>query len=216
MFYTKVIENVFQDETIGLVGFAGSHFMSSAPFYWTQSPFISEHNLTNDRGVILECFQDYYFNEAGIAELVVVDGFCFFVRSLLFDSIRFDDITYSGFHAYDVDICMQVQNLGYKVCACNKVLIEHCWSESASATKKGYELIDHNLSLFVSKFKEYLPIHKGVEGVPESVWERLNGFFLSDYAARQVRKSKSYRLGRAVLSPFKWLRAFLLKPGSLR
>lgn len=202
-----IIKDVFHDETIGLVGFAGTHFLSSAPFYWTYSPFISEHNLTNDKGAIIECFQDYYFDESGITDLVAVDGFCYFIRKSLFNTIRYDDITYSGFHAYDMDICMQVQRSEFRVCACNRILIEHFWSESAAATKKGYEIIDHNLNLFVSKFKNDLPIHKGVDGVPESVWERLDGFFKSDYEAKKIRTSKSYRLGRVLLHPFRWLRS---------
>lgn len=203
----KIIEEIFHDDTIGLVGFAGTHFLSSSPFYWTYSPFISEHNLTNDNGEVIECFQDYYFNEFGLADLVAVDGFCFFVRRSLFNTIRFDDKTYSGFHAYDMDICMQIQNIGYRVCACNKVLIEHFWSEKAAATKKGYEIIDYNLNLFTKKFKESLPIHKGVDGIPEIVWERLNSFFQSDYQAKKIRKSKSYLLGKFLLSPFRWIRS---------
>ncbi len=203
----KIIEEIFHDDTIGLVGFAGTHFLSSSPFYWTYSPFISEHNLTNDNGEVIECFQDYYFNEFGLADLVAVDGFCFFVRRSLFNTIRFDDMTYSGFHAYDMDICMQIQNIGYRVCACNKVLIEHFWSEKAAATKKGYEIIDYNLNLFTKKFKESLPIHKGVDGIPEIVWERLNSFFQSDYQAKKIRKSKSYLLGKFLLSPFRWIKS---------
>lgn len=203
------ILDVFDDKTIGLVGFAGTHFLSSSPFYWTNSPFISEHNLTNDKGVVLECFQDEYYNANGIVDLVAVDGFCFFIKKQLFESIRFDDKTYSGFHAYDMDICMQVLMAGYRVCACNKVLIEHFWSESDSRTKKGYEILDNNLTLFANKHKDVLPMHRGVEGVPDYVWERIDGLMKNAYESKRVRKSKAYRLGKFLLMPFKWLKGGL-------
>lgn len=202
----KIIEEVFVDKTIGLVGFAGTHFLSSSPFYWTCSPFISEHNLTNDKGVVLKCYKDDYYNGKGIADLVAVDGFCFFIRKELFDFIRFDDITYQGFHAYDMDICMQVLGMGFRVCACNKILIEHFWSESAAATKKGYEIIDQNLNLFVTKFINVLPIHRGVSDIPDYVWQRLDVLFKSAYEAEKVRRSKSYRLGKRLLHPFRCIK----------
>lgn len=202
----KIITDVFEDNTIGLVGFAGTHFLSSSPFYWTDSPFISEHNLTNDKGTVLECFKDDYYNSNGIADLVAVDGFCFFIKKKLFDTIRFDDNTYSGFHAYDMDICMQVLKAGFRVCACNRVLIEHFWSESDSGTKKGYEILDDNLALFANKHKDVLPMHRGIEGVPDYVWERLDGLMKNAYGSKQVRKSKAYRFGKTLLSPFRWMK----------
>ena len=202
----KVIVEVMDDKTIGVVGFAGAHFLSSSPYYWHCSPFISEHNLDNDKGRILEFFKDDYYNEKGIVELVVVDGFCFFTKKELFDSIRFDDKTYTGFHAYDMDICMQVLMAGYRVCACNKVLIEHFWSEGDSSIKKGYEMLDCNLDLFVNKYKDYLPIHKGVEGIPDYVWERIDNLMKNAYESKRVRRSKAYRLGKWLLSPWKWIK----------
>lgn len=201
-----IVLDVFEDKTIGLVGFAGTHFLSSSPFYWTNSPFISEHNLTNDKGVVLECFKDEYYDTHGLADLVAIDGFCFFVKKQLFEYIRFDDNTYSGYHAYDMDICMQVIMAGYRVCACNKVLIEHFWSESDSGAKKGYELLDYNLELFANKYKDNLPIHIGVEGIPDYVWERIDGLMKNAYESKRVRKSMAYKTGKLLLTPFKWIK----------
>lgn len=203
----NIVQEVFHDSSIGVIGFAGAHFLSSSPWYWSYSPFISEHNLCNDHGKVLEFFKDDYYDENGLADLVVVDGFCFFVRSSLFDKIRFDEDTYTGFHAYDMDLCMQVLGLGLRVCACNKVLIEHFWSEADSTSKKGYELLDRNMTLFTNKFKNSLPIHRGVQGIPDAVWEKLDSLMKNSYDLKMVRRGKRYRLGKAILSPFNIFRS---------
>ncbi len=45
---------------------------------------------------------------------------------------------------YDMDICMQVIEAGYKVCVCRSVLAEHCWSESKQFSKQGSDLFSYN------------------------------------------------------------------------
>ena len=150
----KVIESHFADDkAIGLIGFAGSHFLADTPMYWYSSPFVSQRNLNNDHGLVEEHFHEGWFGNRCIVEVVAVDGFCFFVRKCLFDRIPFDENTYSGFHLYDMDICMQVIESGYKVCVARDVLTEHYWSESQQFTKQGGHLFEHNLELFSKKWK---------------------------------------------------------------
>ena len=115
----------FTDKTIGLLGFAGTHFLPSVPSYWLNSPFISEYNLTNNGNEVYECIKIDFFNSEDIVDVVACDGFCFFIRKELFTQIQFDDTYYDGFHFYDMDICMQILNAGFRVCLCKDVLIEH-------------------------------------------------------------------------------------------
>ena len=202
----KIIKYYFiDDEYIGLIGFAGSHFLADSPMYWYSSPFISQRNLNNDRGQVEEHFHEDWFGDRNIIEVVAVDGFCFFLRKSLFDRIAFDDKTYKGFHLYDMDICMQVIKTEHKVCVVRNVLVEHCWSESKQFTKQGGELFDHNLSLFSEKWKDCLPINKGIS-LPAVVFSRINKLFRQAYSARQIRQSKAYRLGKALIEPFKWIK----------
>ena len=103
----KIIEQYFiEDKQIGLIGFAGSHFLADSPMYWYSSPFVSQRNLNNDQGKVEEHFHEDWFGDKNQIEVVAVDGFCFFVRKSLFDIISFDEKTYKGFHLYDMDICM--------------------------------------------------------------------------------------------------------------
>ena len=199
----KIIAH-FEDKSIGLIGFAGTHFLPSTPTYWFTSPFISENNLTNDNGDILECKKlDFFFGNT-IVDIVTVDGFCFFVRRSLFKEIAFDEDTFNGFHFYDMDICMQVLKCGSRVCACNDILIEHEWSEQS--LKKIRKEFTYNNMLFFDKWKELLPISRGIDHIPPYVTERINRLYLSAYDAEKARNSKAYRLGRLLLSPFKKLK----------
>lgn len=202
----ETIERHFQkDGQIGLIGFAGTHFLPDTPMYWYSSPFVSQRNLNNDQGTVEEHFHEDWFGERNLIEVVAVDGFCFFVRRSLFNQIAFDEKTYKGFHLYDMDICMQVIHAGYKVGVCRDVLTEHCWSESRQFSKNGGELFEHNLELFAKKWHDSLPLHRGLE-VPSETFERVNSLYRQLFEARQVRKSKAYRLGKLLFSPLSWIK----------
>ena len=105
-----------------------------------------------------------------------MDGFCFFAQKSLFNKIRFDDKTYPGFHLYDMDICMQVIEAGYKVCVCRDVLAEHCWSEKMQFSKMGGDMFAHNLELFVRVWQSRLPVWRGLD-LPSEVFERVNELY---------------------------------------
>lgn len=202
---TTIEKHFNDDEQIGLIGFAGTHFLPDTPMYWYSSPFVSQRNLNNDRGIVEEHFHEDWFGEKNTIEVVAVDGFCFFARKSLFNSISFDDKTFKGFHMYDMDICMQVIEAGYKVCVCRDVLAEHCWSESKQFSKQGSDLFFYNLGLFIEKWHDKLPIHKGID-MPKEVFERANRLCRQSFEAQLIRKSKAYKLGKALLSPLGWIK----------
>ena len=198
------IEDVFTDETIGQVGIAGSHFLPKIPMYWWSSPFISQYNLENDNGAIKTNDTRYYFHNH-IADVAAVDGVCFFIPKALFQTIRFDEQTFSGFHAYDMDISMQVQKLGKRVCVTDVLTIEHFWSEDSFQNQSYMAKLDANMELFYNKWKDSLPIVRGLDE-PQIVIDRLNNLCIQAYEAKRVRQSKAYRLGRFLLKPFKFLK----------
>ena len=198
------IIDIFKDQTIGQVGVAGTHFLPKVPMYWWSSPFISQYNLENDHGRVKKNDTRDYFN-AHIAEVVAVDGVCFFIPRKLFDSIYFDDRTFNGFHAYDMDISMQVQAQGKKVCVTDVLTIEHFWSEDSFQNKKYMAKLDANMTLFYQKWKDFLPIVRGLNE-PQIVIDRLNNLCIQAYEATRIRESKAYRLGRLLLKPIKSLR----------
>lgn len=210
LFRTKewghIIESHFaSNDQIGLLGFAGTHFLPDTPMYWYSSPIISQRNLNNDQGVVEEHFHEEWFGDHNLIEVVAVDGFCFIVKKSLFDQIAFDEKTYKGFHLYDMDICMQVIKAGCKVCVCRDVLAEHCWSERKQFLKQGGDLFAKNLDLFSHKWRYALPISKGLD-LPSELFTKMNGLFRQLYEAKQVRQSKAYKLGKAFISPFCWIK----------
>lgn len=195
------IQKIFTDDSIGAIGVIGTHFLPNAPMYWWSSPFISQYSVNNDKGdVQLNDNREYFHGD--IADVVAVDGVCFFIPRRLFDSIRFDDRTYKGFHVYDMDICLQVQELGKRVCVTDVLTIEHFWSEESIKDKKYMAVLDGNLTLFQRKWKDRLPMVRGID-LPKSVVGRLNNLSIQAYDSIRARRSKAYRLGSFLLKPFK-------------
>lgn len=215
----KIARRHFEgDEKLGLMGFAGAHFLPSTPMYWHDSPFISEYDLTTRGGETEECFFTEFFSKpdgrsedgAGterkiLTEVAAVDGLCFFVRRELFNTVRFDDETFDGFHLYDMDICMQVRKAGYKVTVCNDILVEHFYN--ASPSKKGYDLFEKNLQLFYNKWSSHFPMAVGLDGMTEGMIIQLDRYvkqkLQSDKAYRGIYQSKAYRLGKIMMKPLK-------------
>ena len=192
----------FDDKTIGLIGMAGTHFLPKVPTYWTTSPFISEYNLTNDKGKLIECFHIDLFQGKKLVDVVACDGFCLFIRKELFKFISYDEKTYTGFHYYDMDICMQVLETKHRVCICKDVLIEHSWSDNYS--KAGLNFFYYNQKLFFEKWKDHFPISRGIDNIPTYVLNRLNGLYGDVYDAKMARASKAYMIGKFILSPYRF------------
>ena len=186
----RIVQYFEEDGKIGIIGFAGSHFLPAAPMYWYSSPFVSQKNLNNDQGVVKEHAHEDWFAGRSIIEVVAVDGFCFFARKSLFEHVRFDETTYSGFHLYDMDICMQVIEAKYKVCVCRDILAEHCWSQKKLFTKEGSDLFMYNLNLFVDKWKgkKMLPIWRGLD-LPAEMFKRVNRVYRQAYLNAVAAKS---------------------------
>ena len=200
----SAINDIFKDETIGQVGIAGTHFLPNAPLYWWSSPFISQYNLENDHSVVKKNDTRDYFN-GHLAEVVAVDGVCFFIPKALFSTIKYDEKTYDGFHAYDMDLSMQIQCLGKRVCVTDVLTVEHFWSEESFYNQAYMAKLDANMSLFYQKWKHYLPIVRGLNE-PQIVLDRLNNLCIQAYEATRIRQSKAYRLGHWLLRPLKFFK----------
>ena len=196
-----LIQNLLHNETIGAIGVIGTHFLPKAPMYWWHSPYISQYSINNDKGIsTLNDTRDYF--RGHLADVAAVDGVCFFIPKSLFQTIRFDVQTFSGFHAYDMDISMQIQKLGKRVCVTDVLTIEHFWSEDSIQNQRYMAKLDANMELFYNKWKDYLPIVRGLDE-PQIVIDRLNNLCIQAYEAKRVRQSKAYRLGRFLLKPLK-------------
>lgn len=199
-----IVSEEFEDDSIGMIGVAGSHIMPKAPMYWWSSPYIAQYNWETDNGVTKENITvDTFYGD--LADVAVVDGLFFCIPKSLFANLRFDDAGYTGFHAYDMDMSMQIQALGKRVCVTRKIIVEHFWSESQFQNKKYMALLDKNMEAFFDKWKDSLPIARGLNE-PNVVFQRINNLCVAAYDAKKVRQSKAYKLGRLLLSPLRFFK----------
>lgn len=193
------VQKILFDKAIGLLGVFGSHFMSRYPLYWWSSPYISQYSINTDHGVQeYQQHVEYYQND--MSEVAVVDGVCMFVRAELFSKLRFDEEHYTGFHAYDMDLSMQVQQLGLKVCVTKEVLLEHFWSEDSVNNEEYSAMLDKNMNVFAAKWANSLPIVRGIN-LPIDTLHRLDNLCKDAYESQRLRHSKAYRLGKFLLHP---------------
>lgn len=151
-----LVLNFFKCHTnYGLLGVAGSKYKSLAPSGWNPSA----HDATCVN--LIQHFKykqqqpfHYYQNAGGekIAEVACIDGVWFCTTKTITAKIMFDEITFKGFHAYDLDFSLSVGQI-HKVGVTFDVLIEH-FSEG----KYDAEWITATLDLH-KKWNRYLPVN---------------------------------------------------------
>ena len=88
-----------------------------------------------------------------IKKVAAIDGCWFCIKKNLFstDKIRFDEDTFQGFHMYDTDISMQVNNAKKDVYVCSDIVLEH-FSEGLYTQE-----FEDSLRKFQEKWKTILP-----------------------------------------------------------
>jgi len=206
----------FSDETIGLIGVSGTHFMPSCPLYWNltcmNSGIYIQDTLKNGK-VELELIENRkYLKEEKSIEVVTVDGIWFAIPKRLFELIHFDEERFSGFHGYDMDICFQVRSNDFKVIIVSDILIEHKnFSEIAA-----YNMWIESMKIVNDKWASKLPQFAGVlmsneeievrESHLENYFDMLVRYNNAMMEVNRIVNSKAYKLGKSMLMPFYFLR----------
>jgi hypothetical protein len=133
--------NHFKDDQLGMLGVGGPRFLSSIPSIWwasnahnKYSPSACQYSIDTERNTKVSIHQKIQPIDKNRIEVVALDGLFFCIRKSLFKTISFDEITYHGFHFYDLDISMQVRSVGFKIGVIYDVLLEHI-----SETKEWYD-----------------------------------------------------------------------------
>lgn len=147
----NALESKFKDQSIGLVGVAGTQYLFANPPGWVVAgrPFIKGrvvHELDNGNTYNLTVFSW----EKQDCDVVAVDGLFFAIRKDLFNRIRFDDSTFDGFHFYDLDICMQVRKT-HRLIVTWDILVKHLSGGAFNEIWKQYAL------RFFQKYRSELP-----------------------------------------------------------
>lgn len=194
------------DDKIGAIGVAGGHLMYNCPCSWWNSEITSMHVFTlASNGQYDESIHREHAATDATAEVASIDGLWMCIRKNLFDTIRFDDKTFSGFHCYDSDICMQILLANYKIKVTFAIDILH--KGKGNLNEQYY----HDLILWHEKWKDYLPIYRGIS-LTENELKIHQQYALKMYERQKELLSlynrlhgPEYRLGHFLLKPFRFI-----------
>ena len=204
----SIVEDLFKkNEGIGALGVAGGHIMYNCPCSWWNSDITSLHILTPDsHGQMDESIHREYAGERTSIEVASIDGLWMCIRRSLFDTICFDDKTFSGFHCYDSDICMQILMAGYKIKVTFEIDILHKGKGNLNAQYY------HDIELWHKKWKDYLPVVRGIQ-MSKKEMEIHQHYACLIYNQRKEAvelytrlHSPEYRLGHSLLKPWRFLK----------
>jgi GT2 family glycosyltransferase len=195
------VMNRFNSPKLGAVGVAGSPYYAILPGAWWSGGYICQ-SVYGEQELAYQSKQD------NALPVVVLDGLWFCVRKSLFSMIRFDDTTFSGFHYYDMDISLQIQQNGYKLLNVYDISIQHSsgkldtiWLNNALILQTKWE---NNLPIFSEKlpyFKEVTIEYAVLEEYIRSMKKNgINSFKILSFMMQQLAY---YRLKRFKISfPF--------------
>lgn len=195
----------------GLLGVVGGQFIPKTVAYWGDGGCdwgtIIQGNLTSQGQYVAEKRGNSF--KGSELEVAAVDGQWFCIPKFLFDTIKFDEKYYSGFHSYDMDICMQLLKNKRQCFITNKILIEHKSGGSDDA-----DFLYWN-EMFYEKWKDFLPIQRGVSLSEEEIRQRttivdrmhtyMRQYHKLDHELSVIRNSYSYKIGRILLFPVHFL-----------
>jgi len=144
-----------KDEKIGGIGIAGSPYVAKTIGTWWGGGLINQHQLHTVNGKLNLISRYCDKIEAKQKEVVVLDGVWFCIKRNIFMQISFDEINFTGFHFYDIDIALQVYQAGYRLLTVYDILIEH--NSQGNLNRQWFE----NAKAFNQKWKRLLPFSSG-------------------------------------------------------
>ena len=147
----QIIRTSLADKQVGVVGVVGGHIIDETSYSWTSSGYYSGQVFQVRSGE-----KTYYdHNRSGLGDSVVaLDGMLLGIRKELFEQahLRWDSNSYRGFHFYDLDICMQAIQKGFRI-AIVPIVLEH-YSQGTFNTR-----FYDNCAIFHQKWDGLLPVY---------------------------------------------------------
>lgn len=208
----KIVIAYFQkNPKVGMVGVAGTHFLSSVPSGWWETGCKSCHLIQGfeEKGQYqsnLSCVSKY---KSVTTQVVAIDGMWCCMQRDIFNFIQWDEITLNGFHGYDIDMSLQVWNLDYEVHIIWDVLVEH--KSLGNAGEVFYETYE----ILWAKWHDFLPIVKGIDLLMSEQEARTEIVELKRIIREKNRyiecvyNSYAYRIGTCILFPLKKIKEWL-------
>ncbi len=142
----------FENNQVGAIGISGSPYLSLFPGPWWSSGLISKYIVEFDNHKETLVNISYKRPENNAVEVVALDGVWLFVRKSVFNTIKFDNSSFKGYHFYDLDLSIQLKQSGFILLSVFDILIKH-----ESMGNINYSWVK-NAFLFTKKWKSILPI----------------------------------------------------------
>ncbi len=186
---------------VGAIGFLGGHYLPQRPCSWNEPRIESVHyiqgEMVNGKYLTREILHQKYRKERTF--VAAIDGVFMAIPRCHFTNhkLQWDDKSYSGFHFYDVDMCMQIHQLGLKIEIVWDILIEH-----KSCGNTGAAFLNAR-QIWFEKWKHCLPMVCGIELTEEDkdICRIIMDITDQSYQYHQILHSKAYRLGKVLLHP---------------
>jgi hypothetical protein len=188
----------FADEKTGAIGIGGSPYMPAMPGSWWAGGLVNENIIKMQQNVATTMVKYADNQPAGQKEVVVLDGVWMCIRRSLFDKISFDEVHFKGFHYYDLDISLQVQQQGYKLYCVFDVLLEHFGIGNMNSTWAD------NARAFRNKWASVLPVSavKVTYAKASDIALKTLNEYVQVLLSNNVPKKKAFRMGFAELVKF--------------
>lgn len=147
-----ILVNKAQDRMTGVIGFAGAEKISYAPYWHFKDHLHYNFIQLNRTGDLIVDFS-ISKSEERFSEVTVLDGMFLFCRKEVWLKGSFDEVTFNGFHFYDIDFTLNTSNhfVNY---VCNSFSIKHFSLGSVNASYYS-ELIT-----FCKKWKKKLALNE--------------------------------------------------------
>lgn len=186
----------------GAIGFAGSSVKSRALSGWAVRPGVCENYAQPDRKHPEVVHRFRTENEPrNFVPAVCLDGLCLFVRREVWSEIRFDERTFRGFHAYDLDFTTAVARR-YRNYVCMNILVEHFSTGAYSRSWVRETMLYHD------KWRDSLPMFAGEPlsaRETERMERRTEGYalrFLLRHAL--ITREEARRMVPPYLARYRW------------
>lgn len=155
-----VIVDQLRMPTTGVIGFAGSVGKTREITGWNISECYSRMNFCERADGRSKLFVRNPLG-AQFSEVITLDGLALMVRRDVWAEVRFDDVTFSGFHLYDLDFSTAVVAAGYRNYVCHSVMVTHYSRGSFSRVWYDWSVVYHR------KWSDTLPLY--VSALSDSV-----------------------------------------------
>lgn len=189
----------FEVDQAGAIGIAGTPYAAWMPGSWWGGGVVNQYILPTksdqpDKIKIAEPANNRN-------EVVLLDGVWMCIRRSLFEIIKFDEHTYTGFHFYDADICMQINGTGYKLYSVFDILIAHftkgrmdkSWCENAMAFNTKWK---KDLPVSVIKLSQRQQFDAELKTLKEYIYNLIyNGYTHRAAYTMAIAKLFSFRKG---------------------